>query len=349
MKDLGVPAAAAEAANLADTGEFDCRVLNSGNFPSLSREEGELIPTGEVLGRALRVLGVERAYGVMGGGCARLISGIEGGGVQLIHMRHESSAAFSACEEYLARGTPAAIWTTTGPGFVNALNGVTAIGWEGAKALFLSGATGHDVRPGFGFQDTREHNLAALRHLAAPHAKLALSYPQTPSDVYELLDEWRSALTRPGAFIGAALVPLQLQQLSMKAWVPRPIDDAVSEIGFRSDAYERLARELESGTVLIWTGFGARGASAELRELVSRLDARVISSPRSKGTFPEDDPAYLGVTGHGGHERVLRYMQETGVDTMLILGTRLHELTSFRDRRFSPRRTVIHVDCDRSA
>lgn len=331
----------------AESAELDSSVLNSGQF-ACGTGDVEPISSGEVFGRALAMLGVQRGYGVMGGGAAHLVSGMEAGGVRLVHVRHESSAAFAACEEYLVSGTPAAIWTTTGPGFVNALNGVIAIGWEGAKALLLSAATAKDIRPGFAFQDTRRRNLDAIGQLVAPHAALSLSYPQTAYDIYQLLDEWRLALRRPGAFVGAALVPLQLQRQLMKPWVPTPIDDP-SPTALRDDAYAQIAATLRSGSVLIWTGFGVRGASQPLRELVARLDARVTSSPRSKGSFPETDPAYLGVTGHGGHERVLRYLREEGVDTLLVLGSRLHELTSFRDTRFSPRKSVIHVDCERSA
>jgi acetolactate synthase-1/2/3 large subunit len=82
-----------------------------------------------------------------------------------------------------------------------------------------------------------------------------------------------------------------------------------------------------------------------LSELVARLPARVISSPRGKGVFPETHPAYLGVSGHGGHERLSSFLKSNPVDTLLILGTRLHELTSYWDSSFSPCKRIVHVDC----
>lgn len=317
--------------------------------PSLSETRAKPRPAGEIIGAALKQLGVERAYGVMGGGVARLISGLESGGVELVHMRHESGAAFAACEEYHVRGRPAVVWTTTGPGFVNALNGLTAVGWEGAKTLLFAGATAREVPPGLGFQDTRDRHLTALRSLAAPHVDLSISYPRTSADLYRLLDDWRVALEQPGAFIGTAMLPLELQQACIEPWVPREVQHARRHCGPRKDVYQRLAAELQAGTTLVWAGFGARGAARHLRELVARTGARVISSPRAKGIFPETDPAYLGVSGHGGHDKVQAFLESPGVDTLLILGTRLHELTSFWDARFSPRKTVVHVDRDPAA
>lgn len=71
-----------------------------------------------------------------------------------------------------------------------------------------------------------------------------------------------------------------------------------------------------------------------------------MCSPRAKGIFPEDHPQFVGVTGVGGNEEVLTYMQEQLPLRTLVLGTRLSEPTSFWSPLMVPARGFVHVDID---
>jgi acetolactate synthase-1/2/3 large subunit len=71
-----------------------------------------------------------------------------------------------------------------------------------------------------------------------------------------------------------------------------------------------------------------------------------MCSPRGKGIFPENHPQYVGVTGVGGHESVMNYMQDCSPQRILVLGTRLGEPTSFWSKDMIPAKGFIHVDID---
>jgi acetolactate synthase-1/2/3 large subunit len=73
-----------------------------------------------------------------------------------------------------------------------------------------------------------------------------------------------------------------------------------------------------------------------------------MASPRAKGIFPEDHPLYLGVTGLGGHDVAAR-LEEYRPEHVLVLGTRLGEMTSFWDARLIPPGGLVHVDVDPDA
>jgi acetolactate synthase-1/2/3 large subunit len=109
-----------------------------------------------------------------------------------------------------------------------------------------------------------------------------------------------------------------------------------------------IADSIAGRRLAIWVGFGARGAAAEIRELATRTDAVVMASPRGKGVFSEQHPRYLGVTGFGGHDFAARY-RAFAPEALLVLGTRLGEMTSFWDARLVPPAGLIHVDVDDSA
>src|SRR6185312_2042937 len=99
---------------------------------------------------------------------------------------------------------------------------------------------------------------------------------------------------------------------------------------------------------VIWLGFGARHAAAEVRALAERSGARVLCSPRAKGIFPESHPQFVGVTGVGGHDAVAEELARDRPARTLVLGTRLGEATSLWSPAYLPRKCFVHVDVDES-
>jgi acetolactate synthase-1/2/3 large subunit len=121
---------------------------------------------------------------------------------------------------------------------------------------------------------------------------------------------------------------------------------SVSPPAAPSDIIEAVADRIARCPFFLWIGFGARHAGPALRELVDLTGAPVVASPRAKGIFPEDDPAYAGVSGLGGHERVRRILRDLRPAHALVLGTRLGEFTSFWRDELLPSEELIHVDVD---
>ena len=65
---------------------------------------------------ALEELGVRHAFGVSGGAISFFWSALGGTGIEVTHFRHESGAAFAACEASIASGRPVVVFVTTGLG-----------------------------------------------------------------------------------------------------------------------------------------------------------------------------------------------------------------------------------------
>src|SRR5687768_619801 len=87
----------------------------------------------EALTRILLDLGVTHTFGVMGGAIAPLCETLARSALKIIHCRHETGAAFAAIEAYFSTNRPCAVFTTTGPSLINAMNGIMAARLEGAK------------------------------------------------------------------------------------------------------------------------------------------------------------------------------------------------------------------------
>ncbi|MFB2921272.1 thiamine pyrophosphate-dependent enzyme [Aerosakkonema funiforme] len=317
-----------------------------GAFPQLKSQ----LPVGESVAEAvvkmLEGLGVKYAFGVSGGAIAPMWAALENSSIKVIHFRHESGAAFAATEAYFASGDPVAVFTTAGPGITNALTGLFAARWEGAKVIFISPSTSPSLRGRWACQETTSFTMPSDLFTSGSLFHYAVSV-ETGTELTEISRRLAQGLAILGGFVAHLSLPTAIQSSGNSA---PPSPAAVSPIVSATDRkiIARSAELLSEGRFGIWVGFGARGAAAEIRELAEKTGAAVMCSPRGKGIFPEDHPQFVGVTGFGGHTSVLNYMQKFCPQRLLVLGTRLSELTSFWSPAMVPSHGFVHVDIDPS-
>jgi acetolactate synthase-1/2/3 large subunit len=215
--------------------------------------------------------------------------------------------------------------------------------WEGAKVILVSGATPVGQWGRWAFQETNRHRLPESLFSAGAIFDYAVEL-MDGAQLEHVAASLRSGLSRPGGFVAHIAVGSTTQTQRVRS-EPR-LAAAEPTPGFDEAAAEKYARLLCAEPFAIWVGFGARHASAAVRDLAERTDALVMCSPRAKGIFPEDHPNFLGVTGFAGHPEVLRLMKASPPVRTLVLGTRLGEFTSFWKGELVPPNGFIHVDID---
>jgi acetolactate synthase-1/2/3 large subunit len=299
------------------------------------------------LAAMLAQFGVRKAFGVLGGGIAHFHASLRAAGIEVIHARHESGAAFMATELHFASDAPVVVFTTTGPGATNVLTGLVSAAWDGAKLIAVIGGTDLHQRGRGAFQETGPQSLqvGAWVNRDASLDAMTLEGPSQLSSVYRRL---RAGLRQPGGYLASVTLPLGVQTCPSNSYRRtlarrpqlRPSPALINEV------HERL----RDGDFVIWAGFGARKAAAAVRELAERSGVHVMCSARAKGAFPESHPQYLGVTSmFGGDTRVREHMLVQRPRNVLVLGTRLGQSTSCFDAALRPRQCFIHVDIDSSA
>lgn len=296
----------------------------------------------ETLVRALASAGVSHAFGLTGGAIAPFARALENGAIDVVHCRHEAGAAFAALEGYFATGRPGLVFTTTGPGLTNAITGLVAAKWEGGKLVVVSAATPASNRGRFAFQETAEFDAKGLVPGASVDYSVLLD---DPAGLPVVIKRLAHGLTRPGPFVAHIQLPLSVQA----AEAPRiPSTRVVKEgpITPSTASLEKLARLLDGSPFVLWAGFGSRESAATLLAFAEKTGAPVMCTPRGKGAFPEDHPLYLGVTGFGGHSAIDEYMRQHRPAHIVVLGTRLGEMTSLWDKNMRPRESLVHVDLD---
>ena len=287
--------------------------------------------------------GITHAYGLIGGAIAPFARALESSPIQIVHCRHEAGAAFAATEAYFATGRPGLVFATTGPGVMNALTGLAAARWEGAKVLLVSAATPASNRGRWAFQETGVDRVSDSGTF--PRGGLfdesllvddASSFPVVANRILR-------GLRRAGPYVAHVQLPASMQSARAPTMTPRA-PEALGRATCDPTAVDVVVHLLEGSSFVVWAGFGARGAAPALRRFAERTGAPVMSSPRGKGIFPESHPQYLGVTGFGGHALVDEYMAAHRPDHVLVLGTRLGEMTSLWDTRMVARKRLLHVD-----
>ena len=246
----------------------------------------------EALLERLEAMGLQRAFGLVGGAIAPLCHALALSGLQSFHFRHEGGAGFAAVESSLASGQPTLLFTTTGPGLLNALTPVAAGRWEGARLLLISGATSPAQRGRWATQETSTQTLPQSGLFTAGPLFHYATTVEHPSELDTVCARLAQGFARPGGFIAHVSLPLAVQTAQLPASVPpqlfRPAAPACAP-----EDLEAIAQMLAERETVLWVGFGARHAAAEVRALAERLNAPVMSSPRAKGVFPERHPLYL--------------------------------------------------------
>lgn len=285
-------------------------------------------------------LGVQHAFCVIGGAIVRVCAAVHRHPqLQLFHARHESGAGMMACEASLATDRPTLVLVTSGPGLSNAWTGLQAAAGEGAKVLCICGATEPGLRERFAFQETWPAAEQAV------DASVELARLDTTEAVGDFLVRLRRRWRAPTGHVAVAFVSAQIQAaLAELSLCDLPEPPRPHPVDFRA-----VADALANRNVVCWVGYGARRDAQSVRALVDRLDARVVSSPRAKGIFPESDSRYLGVSGtFGGHDNVQGELLRHPPDVTVVLGSRLSESTSGYDPVLAPAEAFIHVDIDSS-
>ena len=310
-----------------------------------SQSASTQITVAQAVVKILEDLGVRRAFGVSGGAIAPFWATLTHSSIEVVHFRHEAGAAFAATEASLANGEPIAVFTTTGPGITNALTGLMAARWEGAKVIFLSAATSAPQRGRWGCQETSAYTMPISGIFTSGTLFNYATTLESDTELPEIARRLANGLVRPEGFVAHVTIPTGVQTSVSKVAVPR-IYSAQTLPTLSEDAIAECVQLLCEGPFAIWVGFGARNAAKEIRQLAEKTGVAVMSSPRGKGIFPESHPQFVGVTGVGGDESVLTYMQEQTPLRTLVLGTRLSEPTSFWSPAMVPTRGFIHVDID---
>jgi acetolactate synthase-1/2/3 large subunit len=317
--------------------------------PSVAPEAVPLPRVVDVFLQYLKAEGVRVVFGIPGGLLYPFFDAVEkDADIRLVVSKHEEGAAFMA-DGYARVGKRLSVCAgTSGPGATNLLTGVACAFSDGVPLLVITGqAASHALGKGAAQETPREDiDIVAMFR---PITKYSAMVTSAGSFAQHLRRALRAALTgRPG--------PVHLN-VPVDIWEKPLAEEWFNPKTYRPDTrtFDRLAVQraatvlLEATHPVILAGSGVRGAGAEehLRTLAELLPARVATTPRGKGVFPEDDDRSLGVLGVAGHRDARETIMGGGVDVLLTVGASLNETSTMNwNPLLRPSKALIQLDID---
>ena len=112
-----------------------------------------MVDGGHLIGKALANEGIEKAFVLCGGHVMPIFYGMRDNGIEIIDVRHECAAVYSAIAYTRASGKPAVVVTTAGPGVGNTPAGMMEAGSLNIPVLQIGGAVSMAMRDAGDLQD----------------------------------------------------------------------------------------------------------------------------------------------------------------------------------------------------
>jgi acetolactate synthase-1/2/3 large subunit len=243
---------------------------------------------GRLVARRLKAYGVSKLFTLTGGHLFSIYDGCREEGIDVIDVRHESSAAFAAEGWAKVTRTPGVAALTAGPGVTNGMSAMTSA-LQNRSPMLVLGGRAPAWRWGQG-------SLQEIDHIpfVRPVVKLAATAGST-AEIPALLDEAWEVVRQPHT--GPAFVDFPLDHVFMEAeeGEPAPVrEPAVAMPDERElDRAAELLREAEQPVVMAGNGlYWAHGEDA-LRAFAEARGVPVFLNGLARGCLPADHPLFF--------------------------------------------------------
>jgi acetolactate synthase-1/2/3 large subunit len=299
----------------------------------------------------LKEQGVTHIYEVIGGMITHLLDAAhQKGGLSIISMHHEQSAAFAVEAAGQISGYPLVAMATSGPGAINLLTGIAGCYFDSVPAVFITGQVNtHELRGNrklrqLGFQETDIVSMATPITKWAIQIEDAADIPRTLVKAFSIAQSGR-----PGPVL--IDIPMNLQRMDIQ--VPET-QLTLAEEGHASSQSEWAPNEIASllsnaRRPLVLVGGGASGSKIrrQTREFLEQLNFPVVHSLLGVDILAYDHPLRVGMIGSYGNRWANKALGES--DVLVVLGSRLDIRQTGADvASFASGKVIIHVNNDHS-
>ncbi len=267
---------------------------------------------------------------------------------------HEQACAMAAEAYCRLSGRPAVVNVTTGPGGINALNGVYGAYTDSIAMVVISGQVKRETMMGshdLKLRQLGDQEVDIIRMVGGITKYAAVL--RDPAEVRAVLEQALYLAThgRPGPVWIDVPVDVQgarIDPAKLRGFEPE-MDEATGLTGAAlAQAVKQVAAALAAAkrpVIMPGTGVRIAGAHAAFMQLVDTLGLPVATAFNAHDVLAEDHPCYAGRPGTVG-DRAGNFAVQNA-DCVLVLGCRLNiRQISYNWENFAPRAQIIMVDID---
>jgi len=298
--------------------------------------------------------GVRHVFLVTGGGAMHLNDSVgKQRRIEYVCHHHEQAAAIAAEGYARVSGQPGVINVTTGPGGINALNGVFGAWTDSIPLLVISGQVKRETcMATAGVRGLRQlgDQEVDIISMAKGITKYAVLIDDPASVRYHLERAFHLCRTgRPGPCwldIPIDVQAAKVDEDNLRAYDPREDDLSWDHPRLAEQCAIVLKRLAQAKSPVILAGTGVRHANAlsEFQEVIHRLRVPVTTA-WTHDLIASDDELFCGRPGTIG-DRAGNFTVQNA-DLLLVLGSRLNlRQVSYNWKAFAPKAFKIQVDVD---
>lgn len=292
-----------------------------------------------ILARALRMLGIDKMYGLVGIPVTDLSYLCQEQGIRFVGFRHEQQAGMAAATHGYLTKTPGVLLTVSSLGFLNGLTATTNATVNCYPMIQISGSS---VREPIDLMQGTYEGLDQL-NIAKPLVKAAYRVNRAEDIVTGVVRAYRAAISgRPGGVYLDVTTPCLGQIMDRdeaEKLFYQPVD--LEPVMIPSDESVRRAVEMlasaKKPAIVIGKGAAYARVEDKLKALVEKTGIPYFPMSMAKGVLPDNGP----LSALSCRSTI---MEDS--DVVMLVGARLNWLLSRGHGKWNPAGKFIQLDID---
>ncbi|MBP3325371.1 MAG: biosynthetic-type acetolactate synthase large subunit [Coprococcus sp.] len=296
----------------------------------------------EIVIECLKEQGVDTVFGYPGGTILNVYDALYKHQDEINHVltSHEQGAAHAADGYARATGKVGVCMATSGPGATNLVTGIATAYMDSVPVVAITANVGVNM---LGKDSFQEVDIAGVVMPITKHSFIVKHIEELAPTIRRAFKIAKTG--RPGPVLVDITKDVTAAETEFTPVIPDEIPrktDSISE-----EAVNKVVEMIKvSRRPYILVGGGAiiSGASAELAEFVSKVDAPVCDTLMGKGAFDGNNERYTGMIGmHGTKTSNLGLSR---ADLVIVIGARFSDRVIGNAAKFAPNAKIIHIDID---
>ncbi|GAB2867307.1 thiamine pyrophosphate-binding protein [Pseudoduganella ginsengisoli] len=293
---------------------------------------------GQILVDALKIHGVDTAFGVPGESYLDVLDALHDSGIRFIINRQEGGAAFMADAYGKMTGKPGICFVTRGPGATNASIGVHTAFQDSTPMILFIGQVGSD------FMDREAFQEVDYRRMYGQMAKWVAQIDRADRIPEYLARAFQVATSgRPGPVVLA----LPEDMLTTQAAVAdtgryQPVHGAPSAQQIAQ--LRTMLAEAKRPLVMLGGGGWTEQACADMARFAEANKLPVSCAFRFQDLMDNNHPHYVGDVGIGINPKLAARVKNA--DVLVVVGPRLGEMTTSGYELLTspvPKQRLVHI------
>jgi len=296
---------------------------------------------GQILVDALKVHGVDTAFGVPGESYLDVLDALHGSGIRFVINRQEGGAAFMADAYGKMTGKPGICFVTRGPGATNASIGVHTAYQDSTPMILFIGQVGSD------FMDREAFQEVDYRRMFGQMAKWVAQIDRADRVPEYIARAFQTATSgRQGPVVLALPEDMLVAQAAVadtRLYQPVQASPAAAQI---AQLRAMLAEAKRPLLLLGGSGWNAQ-ARADIQRFAEANALPVSCAFRFQDLLDNEHPHYVGDVGIGINPKLAARVRDA--DVLVAIGPRLGEMTTSGYTIIEspvPRQRLVHIHPD---